>query len=222
MSRVLVTGASGYLAMHVVKQLVDTGELVDYMKRRFLLSMTGQMRNAASLMKGANYVLRRQLGSWSRICQFHRRFLQHEMPAVPKMCLGCCDVRDVAEAHITAMKSPKAPGNRYITISGSLWLQDIAKILDEEFRPLGYNVPTWAFPSFGLKIVSWFDASVRAMIPFLDHELKLDNSKIKADLGYQPTDLKKSIIDMAYNLIDSGFIKKTPQYEEAMKKKAES
>lgn len=161
-------------------------------------------------------------GSNCTSMEFHRRFLQHEMPAVPKMCLGCCDVRDVAEAHITAMKSPKAPGNRYITISGSLWLQDIAKILDEEFRPLGYNVPTWAFPSFGLKIVSWFDASVKAMLPFLDHELKLDNSKIKADLGYQPTDLKKSIIDMAYNLIDSGFIKKTPQYEEAMKKKAES
>ena len=46
------------------------------------------------------------------------------------------------------------------------------------FCILGYNVPTWAFPSFGLKIVSWFDASVRAMIPFLDHELKLDNSKV--------------------------------------------
>lgn len=46
------------------------------------------------------------------------------------------------------------------------------------FCILGYNVPTWAFPSFGLKIVSWFDASVKAMIPFLDHELKLDNSKV--------------------------------------------
>ena len=28
MSRVLVTGASGYLAMHVVKQLVDSGEYI--------------------------------------------------------------------------------------------------------------------------------------------------------------------------------------------------
>lgn len=54
------------------------------------------------------------------------------------------------------------------------------------------------------------------------HQILWFSFKIKADLGYQPTDLKKTVIDMAYNLIDSGFIKKTPQYEEAMKKKAES
>lgn len=41
--------------------------------------------------------------------------------------------------------------------------------------------------------------------------------QIKAELGYQPTDLKKTIIDMAYNLIDSGFIKKTEKYEEMKK-----
>lgn len=28
MTRVLVTGASGYLAMHVVKQLLDSGEII--------------------------------------------------------------------------------------------------------------------------------------------------------------------------------------------------
>ena len=55
------------------------------------------------------------------------------MPAVPKMCLGCCDVRDVAEAHITAMKSPKAPGGllcfniiidgvKVTTVSNSIFL----------------------------------------------------------------------------------------------------
>lgn len=158
-------------------------------------------------------------GSSCTSMEFHRRLLQREMPAVPKLCICCCDVRDVAAAHITAMTSPKAPGNRFVTITECVWLQEIAKILDEEFRPLGYNVPTWSIPTVGLKIISWFDASVRVMIPHLGHELRLDNSKIKADLGFQPTDFKKTVIDMAYNLIDAGFIKKTPQYEEAKKKK---
>ena len=30
----------------------------------------------------------------------------------------------------------------------------------------------------------------------------------------QPRDFKASVIEMAYNLIESGFIKKTPKYEE--------
>ena len=44
------------------------------------------------------------------ILQFHRRMLQREMPMVPRMSMPICDVRDVAGAHITAMTSPKAPG----------------------------------------------------------------------------------------------------------------
>lgn len=161
-------------------------------------------------------------GSSCTSMEFHRRLLQREMPMVPRMSLGICDVRNVATAHITAMTSPKAPGNRYIAITDCIWIQEMAQILDEEFRPLGYNVPTSVCPTFLLKIVGWFDATVKMMIPGLNHELKLDNSKIKAELGFQPTDLKTTIIDMAYNLIDSGFIKKTPKYEEAKKEKNDS
>lgn len=42
--------------------------------------------------------------------QFHRRLLQREMPLLPNLSMPCCDVRDVAAAHITAMTSPKSPG----------------------------------------------------------------------------------------------------------------
>jgi len=46
--------------------------------------------------------------------------------------------------------------------------------------------------------------------------------QIKVELGYQPTDLKKSIIDMAYNLIDSAFIMKTAKYKKVKEGKADS
>ena len=29
------------------------------------------------------------------------------------------------------------PGNRYISIADCMWIDEMAKILDEEFRPLG-------------------------------------------------------------------------------------
>ena len=51
--------------------------------------------------------------------KFHRRFLQREMPMVPKLSMPVTDVRDVAGAHITAMTSPKAPGKKPTSISVS-------------------------------------------------------------------------------------------------------
>ena len=39
------------------------------------------------------------------------------MPMIPKLSMGCCDVRDVAGAHITAMTSPKAPGRQTSVVS---------------------------------------------------------------------------------------------------------
>ncbi|XP_073255580.1 uncharacterized protein [Porites lutea] len=154
--------------------------------------------------------------------EFHRRLLERQMPMVPKLSMPMCDVRDVAAAHITAMTSPKAPGNRFISITACMWIVDLAKILSEEFGPLGYRVPTTQCPNVLLKIGAMFDKPLKMVIPWLDEEMKMDNSKIKAELGYQPRDLKTSIIDMAYNLIDMGFIKKTKEYENMKKEMSES
>lgn len=41
MARVLVTGASGFLAMHVVKQLIDSGE---YIVRGTVRSLTNEKK----------------------------------------------------------------------------------------------------------------------------------------------------------------------------------
>jgi len=124
-----------------------------------------------------------------------------------------CDVRDVAGAHIAAMTSPKAPGNRFVSVTDTMWVPEMARILNEEFRPLGYKVPTWVAPKFGLRVMALFDGSVKMLLPAIGHEIKFDNTKIKQDLQYKPTELKTSIIDMAYSLIDAGFVKMTAKYQ---------
>lgn len=158
--------------------------------------------------------------SYCASSELHRRFLQREMPMVPKLMFGVIDVRDCARAHIIAMTSPKAPGNRYLTIAECYWMDDMAKLLYEEFRPLGYKVPTTVAPKVMIKIASWFDGTLKFILPFLNKDIKLDNSKIKDHFGIQFEDFKKSVIDMAYSLIERGFIKKTPQYEDAKKQQA--
>lgn len=158
--------------------------------------------------------------SYCASSELHRRFLQREMPMVPKLMFGVIDVRDCARAHIITMTSPKAPGNRYLTIVECYWMDDMAKLLYEEFRPLGYKVPTTVAPKVMIKIASWFDGTLKFILPFLNKDIKLDNSKIKDHFGIQFEDFKKSVIDMAYSLIERGFIKKTPQYEDAKKQQA--
>lgn len=152
-------------------------------------------------------------GSTCTSMEFHRRLLQREMPMVPRLSFPMCDVRDVARAHISAMKSPKAAGNRYITVTETMCIPELAKILDEEFRPLGYNVPTRVAPKFVLRCLALFDGSIKMILPQIGEEAHFDNSKAKKDLEYNPTDLKTSITDMAYSLIDAGFVKKTRKYQ---------
>ena len=51
-------------------------------------------------------------------------------------------------------------------------------------------------------------------------EITCFHFQIQADQGFNPTDLKTTILEMAYNLIDAGFVKKTQKFEEAKGKLA--
>ena len=69
-----------------------------------------------------------------------KRLLERKMPMVPHLNLPIVDVRDVATAHIRAMTAPQAAGERHLVHSANIWLDDLAKILDKEFRRHGYKV----------------------------------------------------------------------------------
>lgn len=76
-------------------------------------------------------------------------FLLRETPMVPDLNYACCDVRDVARAHIVAMKEPRAAGNRHIiTYRPSYWFTSMCKDLADEFSKYGglshaiYRCPT--------------------------------------------------------------------------------
>lgn len=46
----------------------------------------------------------------------------------------------------------------------------------------------------------------------LEIETKYDNTKMKNLLKLNPISVDKTIIDMAYSMIESGFVKKTSKY----------
>lgn len=151
-------------------------------------------------------------GSSCTSMEIHRRLLQKEMLMIPKIQFPLSDVRDVAEAHIKALNLPNVAGNRLIVSSGSMWMREFAKTLEREFRPQGYSIPSSYCPKVGLHVASLFDKSVKAILPYVGKVVNISNDKMIKELGINPIEMEKSIIDMAYSLIDQGFVKKTTKY----------
>ncbi|XP_055332866.1 uncharacterized protein LOC129584643 [Paramacrobiotus metropolitanus] len=141
------------------------------------------------------------------------RLMRHEVPALPHISLELCDVRNVAQAHIRAMTLPAAAGQRFIINSGGMWFKEMATLLDREFRPQGYRVPTLSAPKFLASIVAWFDKALQMVMPRWGQQLHFDNSKMKNVLEIQPYPPEKTLLDMAYSMVDNELIPRTAQYK---------
>jgi len=116
------------------------------------------------------------------------------------------DVRDVATAHIRALKAPQAAGKRYLCVTRSMWLSEMSQLLRAEFSHEGYQITQFHLPNFLLWCVSWWDPEVAAILPLIGQEMKLNNEKIIKDLNMEFRSIESSIIEMAHNLIKLGFI----------------
>ncbi|VDO39699.1 unnamed protein product [Onchocerca flexuosa] len=123
------------------------------------------------------------------------RFLDGSMPAYPQMKFGLVDVRDVARAHILAMKETKSDGQRILINAETLSFRQIAKILREEFAKQGYSVPRFKIPY----LVLWLCARGFQLLSMSYH------------------DVRKSLIEMAYDMIERNILPKSKKYVEEKK-----
>ena len=150
--------------------------------------------------------------SYSTSVEIAKRMLGKEMPLLPRLSFSVVDVRDVAAAHVSAMKVPEAAGQRHIVSGPCMWLKDMAKMIEAEFKPLGYNIPT-SYAPYGLMwLLGRFDASIRMVLPAVGQEQHFDNSRMTQVLAVQPRPVQETIVDMCHSLIDKGIVKKTSKY----------
>lgn len=140
------------------------------------------------------------------------KLLSNGTPALANCSFSLVDVRDVAKAHIAAMKKPDASGNRYIISSCTLWMKEIADIIAAEFKPQGYSVPRWVMPKPGIWAFSLIDSSAKLIYPLLGKKIEYDNGKMQQDLNVTPQDISTTIIDTCYSLIEHGVVEKKRGY----------
>ena len=93
--------------------------------------------------------------------------LQGAYPAIPRVSFPVVDVRDLAALHVKAMLVPEAGGRRLIGAGETLSLDEVGRILREEFPDRAIKVPKRTLPDFVVRLASNFDRSLKAITPDL-------------------------------------------------------
>lgn len=108
-----------------------------------------------------------------------KSLLNRAQPAMPKLNCNITDVRDVAQAHVTALTLAEAAGKRHLIVNNSVWMKDLAAIVQKEFRPKGYFVVSFTAPNFLVRVSSFYDQGAKMVAPRLGREVKYDNKRVR-------------------------------------------
>ncbi|RZM23028.1 MAG: aldehyde reductase [Pedobacter sp.] len=130
------------------------------------------------------------------------QLLSGKMPGTPQLSFGIVDVRDVADIHIKAMKSPGANGQRFLaTADGIISFPGIARLLKAEKNLPVDKVPSKVLPNWLVKVSSWFKPQLRPIVPQLGVVKTLSNAKAKSVLNWTPRAKEATIIETAESLV---------------------
>lgn len=120
--------------------------------------------------------------------------LDGTMTAVPRQRFGMADVRDVSAAHVAAMSTPGAAGNRYLVLADgpTMTFLDVANVLRERLGDLAAQAPTEELPG-------------DEPAPLVIH-----NERAKRELGLRPRPAVETIVETAESLRDLGLLADRP------------
>jgi dihydroflavonol-4-reductase len=135
-----------------------------------------------------------------------RMLMKRELPGCPRLGFPMVDVRDVATAHLAAMTTPEAAGQRYCCSADFAWMKDIANILAPRFRDRGYKVPTRGLPDFLVRLSAIFDKTLAMVVPSLGERKNIATEKIRRELNWQPRSVEEMTVSMAESMIKHGVV----------------
>ncbi len=130
-----------------------------------------------------------------------RKLMKRDLPGCPDVGWATVDVRDVASAHLAAMVTPSAAGQRFVVAVEHASMLDIAAILSRRFGDRGYKVPTRRVPDWLLKLVSIWDRTARLAVQELGKRQDVSTARAREVLGFNPRPLEDMVVEMAESMI---------------------
>ncbi|ALE05706.1 epimerase [Arthrobacter sp. ERGS1:01] len=133
--------------------------------------------------------------------------LNGAMPATPRLFIPIVDVRDVSRAHILAMTSPEAAGQRFLLSNGpALELKDIAATIRERLGADAAKVPTGTVPDEVVRAAAETNPQFREILPDLGYAKQTSNDKARHILGWTPRDPAEAIASAAESMVRKGLV----------------
>lgn len=134
--------------------------------------------------------------------------LDGNMPGFPDLYIPIVDVRDVAAAHLLAMTTPAAAGQRFLLSSGPVMsLKQIGSVLKERLGGAAHNVPGRSIPSFVVRLGSLARPEFRAIVPDLGYRKKMSSEKARTILGWTSRPPEEAIATAGNSMVRKGLVK---------------
>ncbi|GAA3614428.1 aldehyde reductase [Kineosporia mesophila] len=145
-------------------------------------------------VSGANHIVQRSLNG--------------EMPGYPNMYVPIVDVRDVAAAHVAAMSTPAAAGQRILVSTGqpAMAMRHIGEVLKANFGEAAKKVPSRRIPDFIVRLTARFKPEFRPVAADLGFVKQVSNDRLTRILGLSPRSPEQAIVDSARSLINKSLV----------------
>jgi len=139
-----------------------------------------------------------------------KMLLNKTAPFLANVYFPGVDVRDVARAHIAALKCDQAVGRRHICVSDggeSHSFREYAEWLREEFGSKGYEITTRVAPDWLIKLFGLFDRRAKFLRTLLSKKPVFRSGRMVEVLGVgEPMGVKEAFIEQAYSMIEKGIV----------------
>eukprot|EP00826_Nyctotherus_ovalis_P065821 TRINITY_DN968_c0_g2_i6.p1 TRINITY_DN968_c0_g2~~TRINITY_DN968_c0_g2_i6.p1 ORF type:complete len:324 (+),score=60.73 TRINITY_DN968_c0_g2_i6:1256-2227(+) len=132
------------------------------------------------------------------------KMLTKRLPYI-RLCFPIVDVRDAAFAFASALDSPSL-SKRYVCSGGSLWLNEMAGVIEDEFGQYGYRCKKVLGGRFVMKLAAKREESVKFLMQNEGVEFVVNSELAEKELGASFREPKGTVIDTVYSLIEMGAI----------------
>lgn len=139
--------------------------------------------------------------------QLVQRLLRGAPPALPHLFFPIVDVRDVAAAHVLAVTTPGAAGQRFLLSNGpALDFPEIAELLRSALGAAAEGVPTQVLADEVVRAGAAGNPAYAALVPDLGYAKETSNDKARRVLGWEPRPAAEAVEAAGRSMVERGLV----------------